>query len=252
MRVPVKIASASRVGKLVSRILFPDTCLACHAPVAQQGVVCPTCWSNVHFIDKPYCDVTGLPFQHSFGDMIVSAEAIANPPKYNRARAAVVHAGVARQLVQRLKYGDRTDLAPWLAAWMVRAGRELIDDSDIVIPVPLHPRRYWTRRFNQSAELARAIARQSHLPFEPDALSRRKPTRQQVGLKAREREENVRGAFVVPETARIRVQGKRVLLVDDVFTTGATVTAATRALIKAKAAQVDVLTFSRVVPGFIL
>jgi ComF family protein len=180
---------------------------------------------------------------------MLSGDAIANPPPFRRARSAVGFSGVPRRMVQSLKYHDHPELARWMAAWMVRAGREALRDADIILPVPLHPRRFLTRRFNQSAELARHIARQVGKPFDPSALLRVKLTKQQVGLGANEREDNVRGAFKVPEEARIKVAGRSVLLIDDVYTTGATVIAATKALKKAGAAAVDVLTFARVIPG---
>src|SRR5690606_33083819 len=119
------------------------------------------------------------------------ADAIASPPPFARARAAVAYSGVARKLVLDLKFRDRTELAPWMARWMLRAGAELVADADIVVPVPLHRRRLLWRRFNQSAELARALCAQAGRRFAPDAVVRTRPTRQQVGLGAREREDNV-------------------------------------------------------------
>ena len=191
----------------------------------------------------------GTPFSHDMGEGFLSAEAIANPPPFARARSAVVYSGVARRMVQSLKYNDATNLAPWMARWMVRAGAELIADADVVVPVPLHWRRFLWRRFNQSAELARALAALSGKPFEPLALTRVKVTRQQVGLGLSAREDNVRGAFRVEQRHDILVRGRRVVLIDDVYTTGATVSAASRALKRGGAAGVDVLTFARVLPG---
>ncbi|AWC22433.1 DNA utilization protein GntX [Aminobacter sp. MSH1] len=191
----------------------------------------------------------GTPFAHDFGAGFLSAEAIANPPPFARARAAVAYSGVARRMVQGLKFHDRTDLAPWMARWMLRAGTELVADAEVVVPVPLHWRRFFWRQFNQSAELARTIASLSSLPFAPTSVRRVKRTRQQIGLGQREREDNVRAAFVVPPEAEIEIRGRRVLLVDDVYTTGATVSAVTRALKKGGARGVDVLTFARVLPG---
>jgi ComF family protein len=136
-----------------------------------------------------------------------------------------------------------------MAGWMARAGAELLADAEVIIPIPLHRRRFLRRRFNQSAELARALARRACKPFEPMALARVKMTRQQVGLGLSERQDNVRGAFRVPAEADIKVRGRRVLLVDDVYTTGATVSAAARALKRGGAAAVDVLAFARVLPG---
>lgn len=232
-----------------ARLLFPPVCAGCRRHVQQPGGLCGECWPKLRFIERPWCAVMGTPFNHDMGEGFLSAEAIADPPPFERARAAVVYAGVAREMVQGLKYHDRTDLAPWMAGWMRRAGAELIADAEVIVPVPLHWRRFFRRQFNQSAELARALARQTGLPFEPSVLRRVKPTRQQVGLERREREENVRAAFRVPPEAEIQIAGRSVLVVDDVFTTGATLRSAARALKKGGAGAVDVLTFARVLPG---
>lgn len=191
----------------------------------------------------------GTPFLHDIGEGMLSAEAIANPPPFARARSAVVYSGVARQMVTGLKFGDRTDLAPWMARWMVRAGGDLLEEADLIVAVPLHRMRFFMRRFNQSAELARAVSDLTDLPFSPQAVLRVRATRQQSGLGARQREDNVRGAFKVPPHAEIELRGRRVVLIDDVYTTGTTVFAVTKELMRAGAAKVDVLTFARVLPG---
>ena len=144
----------------------------------------------------------GTPFQYDMGEGVLSAEAIANPPPFERARAAVAYTGVARRMVQALKYADRTDLAPWMARWMLRAGAELVAEADVVVAVPLHWRRFLLRRFNQSAELARAVAALSGKAFEPGAVRRVKVTKQQVGLGQKERQENVRGPARPPDSPR--------------------------------------------------
>ncbi len=234
---------------LPGKILFPPVCAGCRRQVSQPGALCAACWPKLRFLEKPWCAVMGTPFSHDMGENFLSAEAIASPPPFDRARAAVAYSGVARQMVQGLKYSDRTDLAPWMARWMMRAGAELIADAELITPVPLHWRRYLSRRFNQSAELARAISRLAGLPFEPLAVQRVKVTRQQVGLSSSERQDNVRSAFNVPPEQDIAVRGRRVLVVDDVYTTGATVSAVAKALKKSGASAVDVLTFARVLPG---
>jgi ComF family protein len=170
------------------------------------------------------------------------------PRPISRARAAVRYNDVAKVLVHALKYQDRTDLAPAMGRWMARAGSELLDGADVLIPVPLlHWRRGWSRRYNQSGVLARVIARQSGIPVAPDALRRTRPTRQQVGLSRNDRARNVQGAFKVAAERTSQIQGRRVILIDDVLTSGATVDACARVLLRAKAAQVDVLVFARVV-----
>ncbi len=174
-------------------------------------------------------------------------EAIANPPAYDRARAAVRYDDIARNLVVGLKYGDRLDLAPMMGRWMARAGRELMHDADALLPVPLHWRRLWARRFNQSAALARAISDICGVPMLDGALSRIRATPQQVGLSKAARADNVQGAFRVPADQKINVAGRRLVLIDDVLTSGATVDTCVRALLRAGAAHVDVVVFARVV-----
>jgi ComF family protein len=248
MNVEIK-SYAGNLAAPLARLLFPPVCAGCRRQVREPGTLCASCWQEVRFIEPPLCAVLGTPFAYDVGEDAVSPAALANPPPFARARAAVAYSGIARQIVHNLKYRDRTDLAPWMARWMARAGAELLRDAEIVVPVPLHRRRFFTRRFNQSAELARHVARQSGLPFEPLAVVRVKRTRQQVGLDAKAREANMRGAFQVRAEARIAVNGRRVLLVDDVFTTGATVSAATKVLKRAGAREVDVLTFALALPG---
>lgn len=209
--------------------------------------MCPRCWSAMRFISAPMCAVSGVPFSHDYGEGAVSAAVIADPPRYHMARAVAVHDGLAGRLVSLLKYGDRTDLAPWMARFMVQAGAEFLGDADLLVPVPLHATRFLTRRFNQSAELARHVAIHSGVSFNPAVLKRRRATRQQVGLDAAGRQRNVNGAFVVPDEFQVEVHGRNIVLIDDVITTGATIDAACRALAKAKPARIDVLAFSRAV-----
>jgi len=155
--------------------------------------------------------------------------------------------GPARQLVHRLKYSDRGELAKPMGRWMARAGADILAGADALAPVPLHPLRLWTRRFNQAAALAQAIAAQSGMPCEPFLLARVKATQAQVGLSRAQRAENVQGAFRAPAGAQGRLKGRRIVLVDDVLTSGATANAAARALLRGGAAQVDLLVFARVV-----
>jgi ComF family protein len=235
------------VLRLALGVALPPLCPACREPLGQHGGLCAACWARLSFIAPPYCERLGIPFAYDPGPGILSMEAIADPPAYRKARAAVRYDDVARTLVHSLKYGDRMDLAPTLGGWMASAGRGLLAEADALVPVPLHWRRLWARRFNQSAALATAIARHSGVPLMHDTLTRVKATPQQVGLSRSERERNVQGAFRVPATAKARLAGRRLIVVDDVLTSGATVDACARTLLRAGAAQVDVLTFARVV-----
>jgi ComF family protein len=227
-------------------IALPTLCVACREPVDGEGV-CAACWSKLSFIAPPYCERLGIPFVYDPGPGILSMQAIADPPAYQRARAAVRYDDVARTLVHALKFQDRIDLAPAMGRWMARAGQTLLDDADLLVPVPLHWRRGFSRRYNQSGALARAIGKQSGVPVAIEALRRIRPTAHQIGLSRAERAANVQGAFQVPPAKRGEVHGRRLVLVDDVLTSGATVDACARALLRAKAASVDVLVFARVV-----
>jgi ComF family protein len=233
-------------ARLVLDIALPTLCVACREPVDGEGV-CANCWSKLSFIAKPFCPKLGIPFVYDPGPELLSMEAIANPPAYARARAAVRYDDVARTLVHALKYQDRTDLAPAMGRWMARAGQELLGEADILVPVPLHWRRGWSRRYNQSGALARIISRQSGVKLASEALRRVRATEQQIGLSRSQRASNVQGAFKVASDRSADIAGRRVILVDDVLTTGATVDACARALLRAKAAAVDVLVFARVV-----
>jgi ComF family protein len=232
--------------KGLADIIYPPICLGCGTLVGGHGAFCGDCWRALSFIEKPYCPILGVPFSHDMGEGIVSAQAIAEPPRFDRARAAVLYDDRARALVHGLKYRDRTDLARTMAKWMLRVEDGHVTASDAIVAVPLHRWRLMRRKFNQSGELARAVAALSGRRFLPGALVRKRATRQQVGLGARQRKENVRGAFAVSDAALPELVGRKVVLVADVFTTGATVDAATLALKKAGVAEVTVLTFARV------
>jgi ComF family protein len=240
--------SAAVVGA-VADLALPPHCLACSARTTDHGALCAACWARLRLIEKPYCARLGTPFPHDLGEGALSLEAISDPPPFDRCRAVATYDDIARNLVHGLKYRDRLDLASWMARWMTRAGGELVVEADVIVAVPLHRWRLWWRRYNQSSLLAAAIAAQVGKPFAPRGLQRVRATRQQVGLSQAERARNVRGAFRVPSSEQAALAGRRVILVDDVYTTGATAAAATRALLRARAASVDVLVFARVVAG---
>lgn len=240
----VRLAGAA--GRFALDLAVPPACLSCDERVLEPGALCPACWQKLRFIARPRCAILGTPFAFDLGPGIISARAIASPPPFAMARAAVLYDEIARKLVARLKYEDRPDLAPVLGRWMAATADELIAGNPLVVPVPLHRWRLLRRRYNQAALLARTVARQHQLEFQPLALSRIRRTGRQVGLTRRERVENVRGAFRATPQGAMQMSGRPVLLIDDVFTTGATMAAATRACLRAGAAKVLVLTFALV------
>src|ERR1700684_2085399 len=226
-------------------LALPPLCASCREPVDGKGL-CPSCWSKLSFITRPYCERLGIPFVYDPGPGILSMEAIASPPAYHRARAAVRFDDISRALVHALKYGDRLDLAPMMGRWLALAGRELLAEADALVPVPLHWRRNWARRFNQSGMLAAAVSSETGVPVAAAALKRVKATFQQVGRSRTARAANIQGAFRVPAEGKAAIAGRKLVLVDDVLTSGATAEGCARALLRAGAANVDVLVFARV------
>ena len=241
--------SLQRLGTLLLDQLYPPVCLACYRPVATADTICSACLRALRPITAPLCPILGLPFEVSLGPDAVSAEAIANPPNFERARSAVIYNGIARALVGKLKYGDRPELARFCARLMALAGHELWGADAVLVPVPLHRARQFSRRYNQSTELARALGRLTGLPVEPGLVFRKRNTRHQVGLTADGRRRNVAGAFAAHPDLLLRLKGRRVILIDDVVTTGSTVTAVTKTLKSGGAERVDVMSFARVVVG---
>lgn len=241
-------AALAAMGRAAIDLLYPPACLACAASTSDPHALCAACWRAMPFIARPYCERLGTPFAVDTGNGAISPAAMADPPVFSRARAVARYDGPARDLVHRLKYGDRLDLAPAMGAWMAAAGHELLDADAVLVPVPLHRWRLWRRRHNQAAVLAASVARAAGRPVSHDLLLRVRATRPQVGLSRNERANNLSGAFRASPVAPGLIGGRRVVLVDDVMTTGATAAAAARVLLRAGAAQVDVLTFAVVFP----
>ncbi|MDE2579658.1 MAG: ComF family protein [Hyphomicrobiales bacterium] len=241
---------ARRLGGAALDLVYPPVCCACRRATAAQDALCAQCWSAMRFIERPYCERLGAPFPADLGQSgLLSPEAVADPPAFGRARAVALFAdGPARLLVHRLKYYDRMEVARPMARWMARAGAELIAEADALTPMPMHRLRLAQRGYNQAATLASALSRETGAPV-LHALERVRNTTPQVGLSRAQRARNLQGAFRTPEAARLGVLDRRLLLVDDVMTSGASANAAARALLRAGAKSVDVLCFARVVSG---
>jgi ComF family protein len=232
-------------GRIVD-LIVPPKCLVCHKPVTQGACLCVACWSGLQFIEQPVCDVMGTPFAYDQGPGALSAVALADPPLWDKARAAVVFDDQSKTLVHALKYKDHHEAALLMVRLMARAGRDVVAEADLIVPVPLHPSRLWKRRFNQAALLAQPLSMAAGKPYATDILLRKVATRQQVGLNQTARNKNVRKAFAVPPEHLALVKGRRILLVDDVRTTGATAASCAEVLKAAGAAQVFVLSFALV------
>ncbi len=247
------LTGVRNVARGCLNIVLPPLCLACETRILSHDALCAGCWRQINFIRSPLCDRLGLPLPYgpnfdgsNFNGPQISALAAADPPIYDRARAVAHFDGLMRDLVHRLKYEDNPNCRRLFGRWLTEAGGCVLADADLVVPVPLGRLRLLSRRFNQAHILAAAVARQSGVPVDPLALKRCRSTTRQVGLSRDQRQRNVAGAFFVPQRSIGAIAGRRVVLIDDVITTGATVSAAAKALKKAGAAGVDVLALALV------
>ena len=230
----------------IADVLVPPLCLACHHRLSTHDALCPSCWGRIDFIRAPLCDRLGLPMPYDTGGRMISAAAAADPPDYDRARAVARFDEVMRTLVHDLKFHDRHDARRLFGRWLAEAGAEVLAGADLLIPVPLTRTRLLGRRFNQSAILTTEVALLTGIRAEPLALLRTRSTKPQVGLSRQQRRQNVSGAFAVAKARKASIAGAKIVLIDDVITTGATAEACARALKRAGAARVDVLALALV------
>jgi ComF family protein len=225
-------------------IIWPPRSLLSDKIVERPGVIEPELWAKLRFLTDPLCARCGFPLPQDEGEAAVCGACAADPPDYDRARAALAYDDLAGALILDLKRGGRRDGLSLFAQWMRAAAGPLAEDCDLVAPAPMHWTRLAQRTFNQAAWLAQALARVAGKPWAPEALVRAKRRKSQAGLSASERRRNVSGAIRARKQV---VEGKAVMLVDDVLTTGATAEACARALRKAGATRVWVVTLARVV-----
>ncbi|MFJ6025206.1 ComF family protein [Brevundimonas sp. NPDC092305] len=247
-RAPWKAVVALRaVARSATDLILPPLAHDSPEATASAGLT-PDAWSRVVFLEDPVCDGCGAGFEADGGAFAQTrcAACLGQPYAFQRARAACVYDEASRGLILKFKHGDHQPFAPLFARWISRAAAPLLAEADVVLPTPLHPLRLLSRRFNQAAEIARPLARNAGLDYLPDALTRQTHTGSQGGKSARGRRLNVKTAFAVTEAGRRRVKGRRILLVDDVLTTGATAEACARVLLEAGARAVDLAVVARV------
>jgi len=243
-----RLARAASLATACLDFLLPPRCFGCGAVVEAQGRLCAACWSGLSFLTPPLCRACGFPLPAAAVDEPLCGACAREPLPLTRVRSALRYEGVARRMILRFKHGERTEGVAAFAEWMAEAGRELLAETDLILPVPIHWRRLLGRGFNQSALLARALARRTHRPAAVDLLRKVRPTASQQGLSATARRENVTAAvFEVAARHAPVVRDARVLLIDDVLTTGTTLAACARVLERAGAARVEALTLARVV-----
>ena len=250
-------ARLGQLGRMALDVLLPPLCLSCGEEVDGAGRLCAPCWSRVSFVAPPFCALCGIPFPYdplggsagAEGEGALCGACAASPPVHGRARAVLRYDEHSRPLVLRLKHADRLEGAPAFGRWMARAGAELLAPGTLVAPVPLHRWRLFHRRYNQAALLALALARAAgpEVACRPDLLVRRRRTPPQGGLGRAARARNVAGAFALRPGLEDEVRGRAIVLVDDVLTTGATLSACARPLLRAGAARVDSIVLARVV-----
>lgn len=240
------MALVTEFGRRTLDFLLPPHCAACDERVAVAGQLCADCFVATSFIAEPCCDRCGVAFPVAvLGPTCEACET--NPPLFRQARGALSYDAQGRRLVLPFKHADRPELAAVLAPHMARAGASLLDRAEVLVPVPLHRRRLFARRYNQAALLASALGRIANRPVVLDALIRRKATASLGDRSAADRTLEVAEAFALRQEDTVR--DRQVLLIDDVMTSGATANACTAILLAAGAAAVDVLVAARVPPG---
>jgi ComF family protein len=232
-----------QIGRAVIDGVLPPRCLACGEIVGEADSLCGRCWAGMTFFAPPWCALCGAPFAHPMGEGALCADCARERRSWDRARAVLRYDKNSRNLVLGLKHGDRTHAAGAFGRWMHRTGEEVLAGADLLVPVPLHWTRLFQRRYNQAALLAHAIRVAGGPAVAADWLVRRRRTPSQGHLGPAARERNVRGALAIRRGRS--VAGRRVVIIDDVMTTGATVEECARVLKRGKAAFVGVLTLAR-------
>jgi ComF family protein len=243
MRI-IKTLSRTTSRTLLDLIL-PPRCPVTGALVGRNGTIAPEFWAQLNFIQDSYCAQCGAPFREAMEKHMVCGACLQEPPPFARARAALRYDDHSAKMILKFKHADALQLAKIFATWLQQAGTELLTHTDLLIPVPLHRWRLLKRRYNQAALLSAALAKHSGVAHHPHLLRRQRHTPTQGQKSKTERHDNIKHAFVVPDHLQTQIKDKTILLIDDVYTSGATVNECTKILLKAGAKEVNVLTIAR-------
>lgn len=244
--MPSLFCFASIIFEKFLSFFIPHRCLVCREEVLSKNTLCSKCWPKLSFISQPFCEACGLPFDFEIEKNTLCGSCLEKRPSFDKARAAFHYGGASKDLILKFKHGDATELAPAFANWLSTAGRDFLAEAEVFVPIPLHWTRLLKRRYNQAALLSRHLSLIREKPHRPLGLKRIRATSSQGGLSKLQRRQNVEGVFYVPESESNYIKGKKVVLVDDVFTSGATISSAARALKNAGAESVFALTVARV------
>ena len=230
-------------------IILPPRCLSCGKVIQTDNSLCPECFSHIRFISRPFCEKCGTPFPEETGDGLLCVNCLRKKTPFRFCRSAVAYDDFSKKLILDFKFFDHIENKILLARWLYLAGRDIFDAGiDLIIPVPLHFTRMIKRKYNQSAMLCSILSEMSHVPADYKSLKKIRHTRPQVHCDGKQRLRNVKNAFCVPHPENIK--GKRIVLIDDVYTTGATLRECAKALKRAGAKSVDTLTVARVCDQF--
>lgn len=235
----------STVFHTILNFIVPPICPICKKRVLFSHGLCSECFSKIHFICHPYCEICGKPFEFDIPEETRCGMCCKKNPIFTKARSAFIYDSFSAKLILAFKHSDHLELTPLLTNLLYRSGMDLFAQTDLIIGVPLHRFRYIKRKYNQADVLAKALSEKVHIPYRSDILIRKRATKSQGHMKVNERKRNVLGAFDVKN--RSLIHGKNILIIDDVFTTGATINECSKTLLKYGAAKVFVLTLARVV-----
>ena len=233
--------------RLFLDLILPPRCFGCGAATSEHHVLCAPCWKNCAFLSAPWCALCGWPFPYELPGQALCPSCSRLPPLFIQCRSVLAYQEGSREFILKLKQGDGTYLAPGLGRLMAHAGQDILSQTDLLVPIPLHWRRLFLRQYNQAALLSYQITGQTNIPTRIGLIKRHRSTKKQGHQSRKERYANVQGAFTIPSHKMHFLKGKRVTLVDDVFTTGATLNECARILLTGGVKEVRALTLARVI-----